>query len=127
MLEPDSVGINEAAGKHPPSVRHIVWNGVRQNAIFQLLCLPGTTPEPVDCGVCIIDGTRSTRSSFRIEVEPVELTADTSEVGDRGAEDEVKSTSEELGADMAEGGPSEPAVAGTEHVSEIQTTMRVET
>lgn len=126
-LEPDSGGVDEAAGKHPSSVRDIVWNGVRQDAIFHLLCLPGAAPETVDCGVCITEGIRSWRLSFRIEVEPEKLTTETSVVGNRGAKNEVESTSEELGAGRAEGGVSEPTISGTERVSGIQTTMRMET
>ena len=111
VLDPDIAGVDEVATNHPPSVRDVVWNGIGQDIIFKVVCLPGAPPEALDCGVRLLDGSSATRMSFRIEVQPAEHISDESKFGDRKEVHELE---------------SDPTISGIQRLSDIQVTTRVE-
>lgn len=67
----DSTGVRLAS--HPPSVRDFVWTGSAAETEFKVGCRPGACAAlgagtAVKCGADIIEGSRVTRLSFKIEV-----------------------------------------------------------
>lgn len=110
VLDPDIAGVDEVATNYPPSVRDVVWNGIGQDIIFKVVCLPGAPPEALDCGVRLLDGSSATHMSFRIEVQPAKHISDASKFGDMKAVDELEN----------------PAISGIQRLSDNQVTTRVE-
>lgn len=117
VLDPITANAIEATTNHASAARGFVRNGIEQDAIFKVMCLPGVAPGAVDCRVRFVEGSSSTCVSFRIEVEEARVTSDMSEVEGRAAADERDRAFKAIFDNVAEDDPSEPAISNAARVS----------
>lgn len=88
---------------HPPSVRDFIWTGSAAETDFKVGCKPGALAAaggagPVKCGADIIEGSRVTRLSFKMEL--VESGSEARLVGG-GNTQELNTTMEAVRANVA--------------------------